>query len=199
MNFEELESTWSLQQPAPPQNTALLKRAVQQQLTRRRRVLGFTALGTATGLLILPVLFYLNLHRAPFVDPAVSLLRLLLNLGAGTIVLAYLLRQLGRQRALERSSGESVRAMLTLAVAGLEAEMADYRRARWIGPLVAISALFSALLNQPVSHVGWAPFALRAALILALVIPVALIMWRHYRRHLSSKHVRLQATLRQFD
>ncbi|MBC7367905.1 MAG: hypothetical protein H7343_14020 [Undibacterium sp.] len=199
MNFEELESTWSLQQPAPPQDAALLKLAMRQQLARRRRVLGLTALGTAAGLLLLPVLFYLNLHRAPVVDPAVSLLRLLLNLGAGTIVMTYLLRQLGRQRTIERSSGESVRAMLTLAVASVEAEMADYRRARWLGPLVVISALFSAFINQPVSHVDWSQFAVRAALILALVIPMALIMWRHYRRHLAGEHARLLTTLRQFD
>lgn len=201
MKFEELENVWALQQPAntSPVELETLQRSLATRLGHHRRVLIASAAGTVVGLILMQVLFFANFSSLRAEDQWIFLARLLLHQGVNLTLLAGLIRLIVRRRRLARGRADSIRAVASLSVISVEEEMADYRALTWIVPVLTALALFSAYLGTPVSQAGGAPFALRAGLVFALIVPASLVLRRHYRRNLEPEHARLKHTLEQLD
>jgi len=199
MKFEEIESVWALQQPAKIGATELsaLRRALRSQLNRRKRLLILAGCSMVFTLLFMQVLFFLNLRAMRVEEQWISFGRLMLHQTLSLVILLELVRIFLRHRRLARSRAESVQDVVSLSLAGVEAEMADYRLGRWVTLVLVAQSLASAYLNQPVTRVGWDAFALRAGLIVAVYGLIGLQVWRHYRRKLQPERERLKATLEQ--
>ena len=201
MKFEEIESVWALQQPAKTDPTDLpaLRRALKSQLNHRRRSLVFAGCCMVFTLVAMQALFFFNLRSNRFEDQWLFFARLMLHQGFNLGVLVELVRIFLRHRKLARGRAESVREVVSLSLAGVEAEMADYRLGRWITLGWVALSLLSAYLNQPVTRVGWDAFGVRAGMIVAVYGLLGLLFWRQYRRKLEPEHDRLKATLEQLE
>jgi len=201
MTFDEIESTWALQHRAQAGAADLpaLRRALKSQLNRRRRLLVLGACSLVFSLLAMQVLFFLNLRVTRVEDQWLSFARLMLHQGLNLVIVLELVRIYLRHRRLARGRAESVRDVVSLSLAGVEAEMSDYRLGRWVTLVLVAHSLLSVYLNQPVAQVGWDAFGLRAGLIIAVYALIGLLVWRQYRRKLRPERDRLKATLEQLE
>ena len=201
MKFEEIESVWALQQPAKtdPSDLPALRRTLKSQLNRRRRSLILAGCCLVFTLGAVQVLFFVNLRANRLEDQWLFFARLMLHQAFNLGVLIELVRIFLRHRKLARSRAESVREVVSLALAGVDAEMADYRMGRWITLGWIALSLLSAYLNQPVTRVGWDAFGLRAGLIAAIYGLLGVLFWRQYRHKLQPEHDRLKTTLEQLE
>lgn len=201
MTFDEIESAWALQQPSKAGAVDLpaLRRALKSQLNRRRRLLVFGACSLGFTLIVMQVLFFLNLRVTRVEDQWLALARLMLHQGLNLVIVLEIVRIYLRHRRLVRGRAESVREIVSLSLAGVEAEMSDYRLGRWVALILAAHSVLSAYLNQPVAEVGWHAFAVRAGLIIAVYGLIGLLVWRQYRRKLLPEQDRLRTTLEQLE
>ena len=201
MKFEEFEAAWATQPAANPgaMDFAKLKRSLIPGFRRRRRMLSYELFAVAVGLLVAPLLAFVNYHHARPHHVVLFWANLALFLAVYVPVLVYLIRRMQRHLRLLRQSADTLRALTALSLANLEAEMQEYRVARWLTPFLVGLPLLSAYVNNPVTEFGWQPFALRALLIFAILVPVGLVFWLHYRRNLKPDHARQQEFLRQLS
>jgi hypothetical protein len=201
MKFEELESVWALQQPAKtsPIDVPALRHALISQLNHRKRMLVFGGTSLVLTLLIMQVLFFLNLRVTRVEDQWLSFTRLMLHQTLNLAIVLELVRIFLRHRKLARGRAESVREVVSLSLAGVEAEMADYRLGRWVTLVLMAQSFVSAYLNQPATRVGWDAFGVRAGLIVAVYGLIGLLAWRQYRGKFQPDRDRLRATLEQLD
>ena len=201
MKFEEIESVWALQQPPKTDTTDLpaLRRALRSQLNRRKRMLIFGGASLILTLFIMQALFFINLRVMQVEDQWLSFARLMLHQTLNLIIVLELVRIFLRHRRLARGRAESVREVVSLSLAGVEAEMTDYRLGRWVTLVLMAQSILSAYLNQPVTRVGWDAFGVRVGLIVAVYGLISLLVWRHYRGKLQPERDRLRITLEQLE
>ena len=199
MQFEEIESVWALQQPVKtsPDDLPALRRALMAKLNLRKRLLILAGAGTIVGLVIIQVLFYLNLRVMRVEDQWLSFSRLVLNQTVNLLIVLELARIFLRHRQLARGRAESVRDVVSLALASVEAEMADYRLGWWGTVVLMAQSVLSVYLNRAVPQFRWEAFGVRAGLIVAVYGLIGLLVWRHYRRKLEPERERLKVTLSQ--
>lgn len=171
MNLEELESIW--QRHSTGAVTAADAQRVAGRLTRhldRRSLYLKLLLGcTAAGLLLEFEPLFRLLRTQPAYDGfrfGAELTKFFCHQALYAALFVFLLRRLRQQAERVRSSGESLRTAMAFSLTGVEAEMADYRKAVWFaGPVTALM-LWSAWLNQAVAHEGLPAFWPRAAFVL---------------------------------
>lgn len=197
MKFEDIESTWGLQQPAGPASADLnaLRKQLTAKLGQRRRLLVIGIVACVIGLVAMQAVFIANLYAVRQSPPWTFAVHLLLNQGLNFALLFELVRTIRRHRRLAGGRADSIRAVLELSLRNVADQIWEYRFGRWIIPALMGSALLSAYLNNPVSRVGWDAFAWRAASIVAVFGLIALLAWRHYRYRLQPEQDRLKATL----
>lgn len=201
MKFEEIESVWALQQPAKTETIDLsaLRRALRSQLNRRKRMLLLAAGSLVFTLVAMQVLFFLNLRVMRVEDQWLSFARLMVHQVLNLVIVLELVRIYLRHRRLARGRAESVRDVVNLSLAGVEAEMADFRLGCWVTLVLMAQSILSAFLN-PTHGAGIGDgFGVRAALIVAVYGLISLLVWRHYRRKLQPERERLKATLKQLE
>lgn len=197
MKFEDIESTWGLQQPATPAPVDMqaLQRALRAQLGRRRRMLALAGIGAVIGLVVMQLLFFVNLRAAQTETTWVAFGRLMLHQLISLAFVFELVRVYLRHRRLAQGRAGSVREVVSLSLAGVEGEMADYRMGRWVLLVMMGHSFFTIWLNQPLYGTGLDGFGVRAAIIVAVHGLIGLLCWRHYRRVLQPRHDDLKARL----
>jgi hypothetical protein len=114
-------------------------------------------------------------------------------------LLVFMLRELRRQRTLLQQSADTVRALTTLSLASVEAEMADFRRGLWIVLGLGGFQVLSLYLKFPVTVHGWSPFSLRAGAVLGFCLLLSSVFWRHYGVNLKRNRARQQEILRELS
>jgi hypothetical protein len=197
MNLQEIESTWAAQ-PAPASvDLDALRRRLTARLAQRRRVLVLGIVASVIGLLAMQAVSIANLHALRQSPPWTFALHLMMNQGVNLALLFELIRAFQRHRRLAGARADSTRAVLELSRRNVADQIWDFRFGRWIIPALAGTALLSAYLNNPVTHVGWGPFAGRAGFIVALFGLIATGAWHHYRRVLVPRRDELEKTLRE--
>jgi hypothetical protein len=200
MNLDEMESTWAAQPaPRPPGDLDALRGRLTATLAQRRRLLVLGMISSVIGLLAMQAISIANLYALRQSPPWTFALHLLMSQGVNLALLLELVRAFMRHRRLEHARANSVRAVLELSLRNLADQIWDFRFARWIIPALAGTALLSAYLNNPVTRVGWEPFAGRATVIAVLFGLIAAAAWRHYRRVLVPRRDELQEALRQME
>jgi hypothetical protein len=201
MKFEDIESTWGLQQPAKtdPINIEVLRRSLGRQLARRKRVLVLIGIGAVIGLIAMQALFFINLRAAQAETTWVAFGRLMLHQVISLALVFELARVYLRHRRLAQGRAGSVREVVSLSLAGVEGEMTDYRMGRWVLLVMAAHSFFTIYLNQPHYGEGLDGFGVRVGIIVAVYGLIGLLCWRHYRRVLQPRHDELKATVQQLD
>lgn len=197
MKFEDIESTWGLQQPATPAPADMnaLQRSLRTQLGRRRRLLVTAGISAVVGLVVMQVLFFVNLRAAQAETTWVAFGRLMLHQGISLIFLFEIVRVYLRHRRLANGRAASVREVVSLSLAGVEGEMTDYRMGRWMLLVLAAHSFLSIYLNQPLYGQGLDGFGIRVGIIVVVYGLIGLLCWRHYRRVLQARHDELKARL----
>ena len=197
MKFEDIESTWGLQQPATPAPVDMnaLQRSLRSQLGRRRRMLVTAGIGAVIGLAVMQLLFFVNLRAAQAETTWVAFGRLMLHQGISLVFLFEIVRVYLRHRRLANGRAGSVREVVSLALAGVEGEMTDYRMGRWMLLVLAAHSFLSIWLNQPHYGQGLDGFGVRVGIIVAVYGLIGFLCWRHYRRVLQPRHDELKARL----
>lgn len=201
MKFEDIESTWGLQQPAKtdPINIEVLRRSLGRQLARRKRVLVLIGIGAVIGLIAMQALFFINLRAVQAETTWVGFGRLMLHQVISLAFVFELARVYLRHRRLAQGRAGSVREVVSLSLAGVEGEMTDYRMGRWVLLVLAAHSFFTIYLNQPHYGEGLDGFGIRVGIIVAVYGLIGLLCWRHYRRVLQPRHDELKATVQQLD
>jgi len=201
MTFEEIESAWALQQPAKTTAVDLtaLKSALKSQLGRRQRLLVLGGASLVFTLIAMQVLFFVNLRVTRVEDQWLAFARLMLHQGLNLVIVLEVVRIFLRHRRLARGRAHSVREVVSLSLASIEGEIADFRVGRWVTLVLAAHAFLSAYLNQQGAQSGWEAFGVRAALIIAVYGLIGLLVWRQYRRKILPERDRLKAVLEQLD
>jgi hypothetical protein len=201
MKFEDIETTWGLQQPAKPDpiNVEVLRRSLGRQLGRRKRVLVLIGIGAVIGLVAVQALFFINLRAAQTETTWVAFGRLMLHQLISLAFVFELVRVYLRHRRLAQGRAGSVREVVGLSLAGVEGEMADYRMGRWMLLVMMGHSFFTIWLNQPLYGTGLDGFGVRVGIIVAVYGLIGLLCWRHYRRVLQPRHDELKATVQQLD
>lgn len=201
MKFEDIESTWGLQQPAKPGaiNVEVLRRALGRQLGRRRRMLVTAGIAAVIGLVVMQLLFFVNLRAAQAETSWVAFGRLMLHQGISLVFVFEIVRVYLRHRRLAQGRAASVRDVVRLSLAGVEGEMTDYRLGRWMLLVLAAHSFLSIWLNRPHYGEGLDGFGVRVGIIVAVYGLIGLLCWRHYRRVLQPRHDELKATVQQLD
>jgi hypothetical protein len=197
MNFEELESLWGGQQPAPSPAADLttLKARLAPELRRRSRFFGYELFCLGFGLVATPPLAVMNyLHTTPH-QPVMYWLRVALFMAAILAGLVVALRRLRGHRALAAAGADSLTAFAAQSLAAVESEMRDYRLGLRFLPVALGLTLLSIFVNQPPAVVGWTPLLLRAAGVLAFVLIIGAVFWRHYAHNLVPERARRQRVL----
>lgn len=199
MTFEEIESAWALQRPPQPGSLDLsaLKRALRSQLKRRQRLLILGGASLIFTLVFMQVLFFLNLRAIRVEEQWLSFARLMLHQALNLVIVLEVVRIFLRHRRLARGRANTVLDVVQLSLAGVEAEMADYRLGWWVAVVLAAHSTLSAYLNHPVGGEGWDAFGVRAGLIVAVYGLIGVMAWRQYRRKLLPERDRLHAILDQ--
>jgi MFS family permease len=197
MSFEELESLWGAQPPAAsrPADLAALKRRLAPELRRRGRFFGYELFCLGLGLVLTPLLAVVNYLHVPPAQPVLYWLRVALFVAVVLAFLVAAVRRLRRHRALAAAGTETLTAFAAQSLAAVESEMHDYRLALRGLPVWLGLALLSIYVNQPPAAVGWTPLLLRAASVLAVVLVVGAVCWRHYHQNLTPEHARRQQVL----
>ncbi len=201
MKFEELEAMWAAQQFANPHavDLAQLKRFIIPELKRRSRILGYEIFVLSFGLLVTPLLSFVNYLYAPPRNVTGHWVNMLLWEAVFLVLLLYAVRRVRRHLALHRCSTDTLRALTVVSLENIEAEMNDYLTAWWMSPVLIGLLLLTVYLNFPVTEYGWKPFALRAGLILGLPLLMSLVFWRHYRVNLKPAQARQKEILQQLS
>jgi hypothetical protein len=201
MNFNEIETLWDTQQPAAPRPTdlAALKQRLAPELRRRSRLFGYELFCLSLGLVLTPLLAFVNyLHAAPHV-PVLYWLRVALFV---TVMLAWLVlavRRLRRHRALAAAGADTLATFAAQSLAAVESEMHDFRLGLRMLPIALGLTLLSIFVNQPPAVVGWTPLLLRAASVLGLLLITGAVLWRHYRKNLVPEQARRKQMLEQLS
>lgn len=192
MSFEELESLWSAQRPAParPADLATLKQRLGPELRRRRRFFGYELFCLSIGLVLTPLLAVVNARYAPPAQPMLYWLRVGLVVTALLAFLVATLRRRRRHLAMADAGMETLTAFATKSLALIESEMRDYQLGLRALPLWVGLLLLSIYVNQPPALVGWTPLLLRAGFSLAFVAAIGAVCWRHYHHELKPEHAR---------
>lgn len=200
MKFEEFETLWAAQQPAhvPTVDTAALKRNVIPELKRRSRMLGYEMACLIFGLLVYPVLSVANHNYWGARNVPLFWLNLPLQMALSVALLIYAVRRLQRHRARLKQGSASLQAFTAMSVANIKAEMQEYRVGLWLMPLLFSTSFLSGYVNNPVGY-GWSRVALQAGLMLGLLIPMGLVLWRHYRVNLMPTLVQQKEILKQLS
>jgi hypothetical protein len=201
MKFEDIESTWGLQQiatPAPVDMNAL-QRSLRSQLGRRRRMLVTAGISAVIGLVLTQLFFFVNLRAAQAETTWVAFGRLMLHQGISLVFLFEIVRVYLRHRRLANGRAGSVREVVSLALAGVEGEMADYRMGRWMFLVLTAHSFFSIYLNRPSYGQGLDGFGIRVGIILVVYGLIGLLCWRHYRVNLQPRHDELKARLAELE
>jgi MFS family permease len=201
MKFEELENVWATQSAGTAARVDLstLKQTLVPEIKRRGRMLRYGIFMAALGLVIIPVLTVANYRYARPANPAWHWVDAAFWMVVNVIMLVLLVRELRRQRALLRQSAETVRALLVVSLASVEAEMKDFRRGLWCVPAVIGFQLLSLSMKFPIAEHGWSPFALRAGAILGFSLLMAAVFWRHYHVNLKRDRAYQQELLRELS
>jgi hypothetical protein len=197
MKFEDIESTWGLQQPAQthPVDVEVLRHALGRQLGRRKRVLVLIGIGAVIGLIAMQALFFINLRAAQAETTWAAFGRLMLHQLISLAFVFELVRVYLRHRRLAQGRAGSVREVVSLSLAGVEGEMTDYRMGRWVLLVMMGHSFFTIWLNQPLYGTGLDGFGMRVTIIVAVHGLIGLLCWRHYRRVLQPRHDDLKARL----
>jgi hypothetical protein len=199
MNLQEIESVWA-QQPAPPAvDLSALQQSLKSQLGRRQRVLIYAGVSALIGLVAMQAIFVIEMRSPQPENPWLSLGRLLLHQGISLVLLAELVRVFLRHRRLAGGRAASVREVVSLSLAGVEAEMTDYRLGRWMLLVLTGHSLLSVYLNQVVRREAWDEFGVRVAMLFAVYGLFGLLGWWHYRRVLRPRREKLRETLEQLE
>ncbi len=196
MNLAELESLWQRQPAGGPDRAASeqIKRQLTQHLDRRSLYLKLLLGCTVIGLL----LEFEPLFRLVRAEPAYPGFRFGAELAKffchqalyGTLFV-FLYRRLQQQAQKVRASGESLRTAVAMSLAGVEGEMADYRKAAWFAVPATALMLWSAWLNQAVAREGFAAFWPRAAFVLVFCGTLAAVARYYYVARLKPEAKRL--------
>ena len=112
-------------------------------------------------------------------------------------LLVISIRGLGRHYVLRAQSKDTVRALTSVSLANVEAEMRKYAHLCWALPALLGFQLLGLYLNFPVTDHGWEPFLARAGFAVGLPLLMSLVVWRHYRVNLKPSKARLRELLRQ--
>jgi hypothetical protein len=197
MKFEDIESTWGLQQPATPAPVDMnaLQRSLRSQLGRRRRMLVTAGISAVIGLVVTQLLFFVNLRAAQAETTWVAFGRLMLHQVISLAFVFELVRVYLRHRRLANGRASSVREVVRLSLAGVEGEMTDYRMGRWMMLVLTAHSFFTIWLNQPLYGTGLDGFWVRVCILVAVYGLIGLLCWRHYRRVLQPRHDELKARL----
>jgi MFS family permease len=201
MNFEELERAWAAQsaRTSAPHDLTALKQTLTPEIKRRGRMLRYGIFMAAFGFVFIPVLSVANYRYARPANPAWHWMDagfwMMMNLAA----LVLMIRELRRQRAFGRQSMETVRAVAVVALASVDGEMKDFRRAAWAVPGMIAFQLLSLYMKFPISEHGWSAFTLRAAAVLGFSLMLSAVFWRHYHVNLKRDRARQQDLLRELS
>jgi len=201
MKFEELENLWAAQSPSTAASVEFtaLKRNLIPEMKRRGRMFRYGIFMAAFGLLVIPILTVANYRYARPANPTWHWVDAAFWMVANFTLLVFMLRALRRQRTLLQQSAETVRALTTLSLASLEAEMKDFRRGLWIVPGLVGFQLLSLYMKFPVTEHGWGPFTLRAGAVLGFSVLLSSVFWRHYHVNLKRDHARQREILRELS
>jgi hypothetical protein len=197
MKPEELESLWQ-QQPAGAPSVAAaeqITRQLTQHLDRRSLYLKLLLGCTAVGLL----LEFEPLSRLLRTQPAyegfrfaAELTKFFCHQALYAALFVFLVRRLRQQAQHVRASGESLRTAMAMSLAGVEDEMADYRKAAWFALPATALMLWSAWLNQAVAREGPAAFWPRAAFVLVFCGVLAAVARFYYQARLTPERQRMR-------
>jgi hypothetical protein len=198
MNFEQLQSAWAAQPPvnAPAIDAAEIKRAILPEFNRRHRMLRYDLFVALVSLVVLPLLAVGNYRYAPPAHPVwywfyhASWMVFLF----GWVV--AIVRSIERQGAWREQCTRSLRDLAAAAIASTEAEMASYRKALALVPLMIAFQLVDLYLRFASGDDGWNSFAPRAAFVIGFPLVIGAVFWRHYRVHLAPARARQRAQLR---
>lgn len=202
MTFEELESAWGAQRSmeARPADLTELKKTLQPELRRRRRMLGYALAVNVFALVIFPLLAVANYRYDPVrYGTGWAWVYTACQLAVIVLWAAYSLRRFRRHRALLRQSADTVRAVTAVSLANVEAEMRDCTA--WRRPIMwlTVVSVVAAIANGT-SKYGWSHFGLQASMgTLALTLAVGAGFWRHYRVNLKPAQARLRELLGQME
>lgn len=201
MKFEELENVWAAQSASPtaPGDLTALKQSLMPEIKRRGRMLRYGIFVATFGLLVIPTLAVANYRYARPANPAWHWVDAAFWMVVNVILLVLMVRELRRQRALLRQSADTVRALIVLSLASLEAEMKDFRRGLSVVPGLIAFQLLNLYMKFPVAEHGWSPFALRAGAILGFSLLMSAVFWRHYHVNLKRDRTRQQEILRELS
>ena len=197
MNFNELESLWQQQPAGIPTGTAAaqLTRQLTQRLDRRslylKLLLGCTAIGLLLELEPLSRLLRTQPAYAGFRFWA-ELAKFFCHQALYAVLFVFLFRRLRQQAQQVRASGESLRTAVAMSLAGIEGEMADYRKAAWFALPAMGLMLWSAWLNQAVAREGWVAFWPRAVFVLVFCSALAGLARYYYGARLTPERKRLR-------
>lgn len=201
MNFEDIQSLWTGQVPAPPHTPQLLKRQrmLLSEFKRRSRMLGYEAFGIAFGLIATPFLSVVNYLYRPSSGTFLSWTSAVLHTGVLITAAAFVFRRTRRHRELGRVCISTLRDQAEVSLANLKAELHDYRWAPWMLVVWGLLTILSIVSNSAFHGGSWQAVTLRVGLTLGFLGVVGAVLWRHYRVNLHPAYVRQQEILRQMD
>jgi hypothetical protein len=199
MNFEELESAWNAQRPANPLavDLAKLKGLATSELKRRSRFFVYAIVMVVFLLIVLPLISVGNYRYAPPQNTAWYWTNFAIWMVIMGALLVISIRGLGRHYVLRAQSTDTVRALTSVSLANVEAEMREYVHLCWALPALLGFQLLGLYLSFPVTDHGWEPFLTRAGFAVGLPLLMGLVVWRHYRVNLKPSQARLAELLGQ--
>lgn len=201
MNLENLEDLWSAQRPAsalqPPPGE--LNRLLAPELRRRSRIYGYEFFCIGLALVLTPLLAVVNYRYQRPEYPVLYWFNAALFVTVALVALAGLIQGLRRHRQLAQTRGESMAAFAAKALAAVEVEMRDYRRAFvwfvvWFG--LAVLAIY---VNHPVTTHGWVPLGQRVGGVLIFYAVIGAGYLRHYYKNLVPERARRRQLLRELS
>lgn len=199
MNFEQIQSLWAGQFTAPVPTPELIarQRTLLTEFKRRGRFLGYELFGLAFGLVMTPLISFVNYLHAPQAGTPLYWVSAALHLVVLIAAAAWVIRRLQRHRALGRVCISSLREQAEVSKANLEAELRDIRLVPWLLAMWAGLAILSIAANSPFHGGTWDAVCLRVALVLGFAIVSGWVLRLHYRVNLLPAHARQQEILQQ--
>ncbi len=200
-NFETIEKLWR-QQPSPVSFVATQSRStevlVERDPNRQGRILKWGVACTAFGLLATPFFTIVNHLSGAIPVTAFGVAYLAIFEAAYALLLIALVRRIQGQRKVLQKSASNVRENLSTTLEVIEMEMADYRKAAWQMPLLALLTLASLAHSYHVGKFDLTGFVGRSSAVLGFTICVGAVALRHYRAVLLPQWKRLRELLSEF-
>lgn len=201
MNLENLEDLWGAQRPmaAAQPLPGELNRLLAPELRRRSRIYGYEFFCIGLALVLTPLLAVVNYRYQRPEYPVLYWFNAALFVIVALVALTGLIRGMRRHRQLAQTQGDSMAAFAAKALATVEAEMRDYRRAFvwfliWFG--LAVLAIY---VNHPVTTHGWAPLGRRVIGVLIFYAVLGAVYVRHYYKNLRPERARRRQLLRELS